>query len=156
MKRIILITTIIFLFPLTTGAVPQLLNQQGYMSDNQGGPITGSVNVTFNLYSVESEGSSIWTQTTPITFDGGYYSVVLGPGSPDLSVDIFDGSDLFLGLTLEGQNEFLPRVRIVSVPYTFRAEAVEGEVKAVGGLVIDGVEVIDSNHQWIGVDITGT
>ena len=155
MQRIsFLVATIILLFPMTIGAVPQLLNHQGYMADNQGTPISGSANATFNLYSEDTGGQSIWTQTVSVTFDAGYYSVILGPGTPELSIDIFSGSDLYLGVTLEGQDEFLPRMKIASVPYAFRAGSVEGEVKAVGGLVVDGVEVIDSNQQWAGTNIS--
>ena len=145
---------IILLFPLTTGAVPQLLKHQGYMSDNQGEPASGSANMIFNLYSVESEGESMWTQTIAVTFDEGHYKVVLGPGTPELSLDLLDGADLFLGITLEGAAEFMPRMKLASVPYAFKAEAVEGEVKAVGGLVVDGVEVINNQQEWSGVNIS--
>ena len=150
------VTALILLFPLTSGAIPQFLNHQGYMSGADETPVNGSANVIFNLYTAESEGSSVWSQTIAVTFDNGYYSVLLGPGSPTLSVDIFQGSDLYLGTTLEGQAEFQPRKRINSVVYAFRAEAVEGEVKAVGGLVVDGAEVINSNQQWVGLNISFT
>ena len=155
MQRItFIVATIILLFPITTGAVPQFLNHQGYLSGNTGEPISGSVNATFNIYTVETEGSTIWSQTIPVTFDGGYYSVVLGPGTPELSVEIFDGSELYMGITLEEQNEFLPRIKIISAPYAFMAGAVEGEVKAVGGLVVDGVEVISDQQQWAGTNMS--
>ena len=148
------VTTIILLFPVTTGSVPHMLNHHGYISDSQGEPVSGSANVTFDFYTSGSGGQSIWTQNFDLTFDGGYYSVVLGPGTPELLTTIFDGSELYLGTTLEGQLEFMPRMRIASVPYTFMAGSVEGEVKAVGGLVVDGVEVIDSRQQWLGNNIS--
>ena len=149
-----IMSAIILLFPMTIGAVPQLLNQQGFTTDNGGVPITGSANTTFNLYTDESEGESIWTQTLPVTFDAGFYSVVLGPGTPELSTEIFDGSDLYMGVTIDGQGEFMARTKITAVPYTFMAGAVEGEVKAVGGLVVDGEEVINGQHQWVGIEIS--
>ena len=155
MKSIpILIVLLMMLGATSAYAIPQLLKHQGYMSNNQGTPITGSANVTFKLYTVASEGTSIWTQTISVTFDGGYYSVVLGPGTPEFSIELFDVSDLYLGITLGEQTEFLPRTRIASVPYAFRANAVEGEVKAVGGLVVDGVEVINSQQEWVGLNIS--
>ena len=139
---------------MTIGAVPQLLKHQGFTSDSQGTPLNGSANAIFNLYAEETDGESIWTQTVSLTFDNGYYSITLGPGTPELSIEIFDGSELYLGMTLEGQTEFSPRMKIGSMPYAFRAKAVEGEVKAVGGLVVDGVEVIDSDQQWTGNNIS--
>ena len=149
-----LATMFVLLFPLTVGAIPQFLQHQGYMANNNGTPVTGSANVIFNLYTVETEGSSQWTQTIAVTFDGGYYSVLLGSGTPELSLDLFDGSDLYFATTLEGQEEFSPRTKIVSVPYAFRAEAVEGEVKAVGGLIVDGEEVVNDQQQWVGLSIS--
>ena len=155
MQRInFLVVIIILLFPLTIGAVPQLLNHQGYMLTNHGVPVVGSANVTFNLYADETGGDSVWTQTIPVTFDVGRYSVLLGPGEPELSIALFTGSDLYLGVTLEDQEEFVPRMPIASMPYAFRAEAVEGEVKAVGGLIVDGEVVINDQQQWVGSNIS--
>ena len=65
MKSIPILTTLIILLgvPASVYAIPQLLNHQGYMSNNQGIPVGGSANVTFDLYTVEAEGESLWTQT---------------------------------------------------------------------------------------------
>ena len=153
-RTIFLIAAIILFLPATASAVPQLLNQQGFTTDNGGIPLTGSANTTFNLYTEESEGESIWTQTLPVTFDAGFYSVILGPGTPELSTEIFDGADLYMGVTIDGQGEFMARTKITAVPYAFMVGAVEGEVKAVGGLVVDGEEVINDQRQWIGIEIS--
>ena len=134
-------------------AIPTFLTHQGKVSQSNGSPVVGSANTTFTLYGQETEGSAIWTQTMAVTFDAGYFSVVLGPGSPELSTDVFDGSDLYLGITLEGTDEFAPRHQITSVPYAFRAGSVTGEVNAVDGLTVDGQELVDSSGN---VNVTGT
>ena len=145
---LILIFLAVVLLPVTSVAVPLYLSHQGHILQNDMTPVTGSSNVIFKLYENAEGGAQIWSQTGAVTFDNGYYQVVLGPGTPSLSAEIFDGSQLYLGVTLEGQNEFSPRHKILSVPYSVRAgvsDSVHGEVRATGGLFVDGQEIIDSS-----------
>ena len=145
-NRLIVLSVMIFLIlPISVYAVPAYLNHQGHILESDNSPVTGSVNVTFKLYSQATGGSHAWTQTMAVTFSDGYYTVDLGPGTPSLSTDLFDGSDLYLGIALEGQEEFAPRHRITSVPYAMRAGSVTGEVNATDGLSVNGEEVIDSS-----------
>ena len=77
--------------------------------------------------------------------EDGHYSVELGPGSPNLEPSMFDDSDLYLGVTLEDQDEFMPRQKVVAVPYALFCGGVSGEVNAIGGLIVDGEEIMDSD-----------
>ena len=143
-----LLTTITFFLTLsaaTAFAVPQTLSHQGRILLPNNAPVTGSANVIFALYPGSTGGSAVWTQTLSVTFDDGFYSVVLGPGNPTLSETIFDGDPLYLGITLAGQDEFAPRQNLTSVPYAFNAGSVTGTVNAVNGLFVDGREVIASD-----------
>lgn len=133
------------LISATAFAVPTTLSHQGYVVDTNNSPVTGSVTTIFKLYSVPTGGSAQWTQSLSVTYDGGYYSVELGPGTPSLSADFFDGTTLYLGVTLEGSEEFLPRYKIHSVPYALKAGSVTGTVRAVGGLIVDNNELVDSS-----------
>ena len=156
MNRPLLLLTLlsIIAFPLSASGVPAFLTHQGHILGSNNSPVTGSANVTFKLYANATGGSAAWTQTVAVTFDNGFYSVVLGPGTPTLSADLFDASALYLGVTLEGQSEFEPRHQITSVPYAMRsgvsevaesAESVTGEVNAVGGLTVDGQPVFSDS-----------
>ena len=113
---------LIFILPSAAIGVPTFLTHQGRVVQSNSAPMTGSSDVTFELYGQATGGSALWTQQMSVTFDDGFYSVVLGPGSPELSTDIFDGSNLYLGITLAGLEEFAPRTRITTVPYAMRAE----------------------------------
>ena len=147
MKYLSFLVIILLIIPQTSFAVPSFLSTQGRILEADGGPLTGLSNVSFRLYSSQNSQSALWSQTMSVVFDNGYYSVVLGPGSPELSEDVLDGSDLYLGVTVEGLDEFSPRKQITSVPYAFRAltaDSVDGPVNAVDGLFVDGQEVIDS------------
>ena len=140
--------SILILFSIPALSVPNFIKHQGRILNPDGVPSQGSMDVTYSLYENETGGSAVWTQTLAVTFDDGYYSVILGTGNPSLSSDIFDGNDLYLGTTLEGIDEFMPRAYIVSVPYSIRSEvsdSVVGEVNAIGGLQVDGNQVIDSS-----------
>ena len=151
MNRFLLLA-VCLLLPSGVNAVPQLLTHQGYILQSDNSPITGTANTTFRLYENSTGGSAVWTQILSVTFDNGYYSVVLGPGSPTLSTDILDGSELFLSIALEGAEEFSPRNRIASVPYSMlsgSALSVNGEVRAVGGLTVDGAEILDSDGNMV-------
>ena len=111
-------------FTVEVWAVPAYLSHQARIIQSNDQVLTGVVNVTFKLYTAPDGGSTIWTQAMAVSFDEGYYSVILGSESAELSADLFDGSVLYLGITLEGQNEFFPRHQIASVPYAFRSGSV--------------------------------
>ena len=144
-KPSLIILALLTILPMSVQAVPQFLNHQGQILLPDGSPASGVTDVTFKLYTVPTNGSHIWSQTLSIAFDNGYYSVTLGPGNPTLSTSIIDGSDLYLGITLEGTNEFEPRQRIASVPYALMSGSCVGEVNATEGLFVNGEEVIDTN-----------
>ena len=135
--------------PLTAFAVPGYMTYQGKVIGSNGTPTTGVVEVTFSLYRQETGGSAIWTEPVDVAFDGGYFNVNLGTVNA-LDQELFDGSDLFMGITLDGQEEFEPRTKITSVPYSFLAGAVIGKVDALDGLSVNGTPLIDSDGQWLG------
>ena len=135
----------ILLFAVPVTGTPHLLNHQGRIVDSSNNPLSGSANLTFELFVAPSGGSAIWSQTLDVTMDDGRYSVELGPGSPNLEPSMFEDSDLYLGVTLEDQDEFMPRQKVVAVPYALFAGGVSGEVNAIGGLLVDGEEVLDSD-----------
>ena len=148
MKKLLTFATLLLLCS-SAQAVPNFLTHQGEISENSG-PVTGSASVVFKLYADAEGGSALWTQTIDVTFDNGFYSVVLGSDSSPMDTDLFDGSDLYLGITFEDNGEFTPRNRVTSVPYAIRAGSVTGEVNAVDGLTVDGAEVIDSDGVFHG------
>ena len=120
-KRVLIIGAVIALMIVTTNPcltdVPQLISFQGKLHDNAGVPLTGQYKITFRIYSVESGGTHIWTETSSVSCDNGLYNVILGlTTSMDLS---FDG-DYWLSVQVTGDDELSPRYRIVSVPVAIR------------------------------------
>jgi len=128
---------------------PDLMTYQGYLVDANGLPLANSnpVNYTvvFRIYSVSSGGSSLWAEAQTVTVDKGTFSVVLGEGvvegsepRPALSSLFASGSasDRYIGITVRGVSagdpEILPRIRMLTSPYSFLARSANGLVTPQG------------------------
>jgi hypothetical protein len=108
--------------PLAQGGAPLLLNYQGRLAD----PSTslpkpdGVYTINFSLYNSQGAASATWSETQTVTVTRGLFNVLLG-SSQALSATLFDGTNRWLGLKVEGET-LDPRVRIASVPYAIQAE----------------------------------
>ena len=126
MKRIIT-TVILFglLFPqLLLAQIPATLNYQGVLTDDLGSAVPdGSYNLTFAIYDVPSEGTALWTETQSVTVAKGIFSAILGSVTP-LDLDFTDA--YYLGISIEGGDELLPRIELTSSAYAMNARGVTG------------------------------
>ncbi len=116
----------------TNVAVPPLINFSGTLTDANGKPLSGTVAVTFSLYSEQTGGAALWMETQNVQPDiHGHYTVMLGStSSTGLPSDIFvAGQAHWLGVQVEGEAE-QPRVLLVSAPYALKA----GDAETIGGL----------------------
>lgn len=136
------------------GYPPSLMSYQGYLVDANGvglAPTTPmNFSVVFRIYGTSTGGTSIWTEAQTVTVDKGNFSVVLGEGGnegaeprPDIST-VFNSSkasDLYLGITVKGisSSEILPRLRLLTSPYSFLART----ANALAGS--DGASLIKSD-----------
>ncbi len=111
---------------ITSGdaAVPNTIGFQGYLADSEGAPVNGTVDMTFGLYSLESGGSVLWSETqTGVAVTNGVYSVTLGSVTPlNLPFD----QHYWLGVKAGSDDEMTPRTPLTSVPYAFRAGTADG------------------------------
>ncbi len=113
-----------------SSAIPQLINYQGYLTDDSGVPVAdGNYQLTFGIYDVETGGAAVWTEThaaVPVT--NGLFNVILGGDSPlTLPFDV----DYWLGVQIGAEPE-LPRVRLTSVGYSYRASWADTADYSVG------------------------
>lgn len=124
-------------------------------------PLEGAYEMSFRLYKDREGGEPVWEETKPIELQEGYYSTVLGNVEPFTS-DIFNGHDIYLGITIEDDSEMVPRLSLYSVPF---AKSASVAISALGldpgaslsRLVIEGVgEVINSYGEWVGPSINTT
>ncbi len=121
--------------PPVEGA-PKLIDYQGTVLDLNGNPLAPSIptnyTMKFRLYSAQSGGAAIWSESQTVTVSNGAFSVRLGQGiaigtdpRPDLST-AFTGKDRFLGLTVvippQAEAEITPRLAFLTSPFSFIAE----------------------------------
>ena len=107
---------------IVQAAIPPTINHQGYLTNASGVPVTGTIQITFKIYSVPAGGVALWTETRAVTVTKGVYDVNLGELTP-ISLT-FDGP-YYLGVTVEVDPEMTPRHSLTSVGYAYRAQIAE-------------------------------
>ena len=110
------------LLPATAGAVPNTMNQEGLVLD-QGQPVAGETRLTFSMWDAAEAGNRLWTETHDLELVDGYYQVALGRFNA--LAGVFDGSDRYLGISVDGAAELSPRQPVGSVAYSLQAGAAE-------------------------------
>jgi hypothetical protein len=100
------------------------ISVQGRLTDASGTPVNGNPIIGASLYDVASGGSALCTYSTSIPVNNGYFAT----GIYNCSLDVFDGRQLFLGITVGSDAEMTPRATVRLVPYaaTVRPGAVIG------------------------------
>jgi hypothetical protein len=125
MKNLLLSVCIIVLclpvfFIRLHAQIPKLISYQGILTDRSGDPVADGVYiVTLRLYDVSTSGTPLYEEQLNVQAIGGTFNAILGRTTP-LTLN-FD-KQYYLGITLQGQQEFAPRTILVTVPYAFNAE----------------------------------
>ena len=131
--RVVLVLTCLGLTALASGAfaVPTLINYQGRLTDTGGDPIITPVDVTFTFYDQEAGGALLggFTDTDVVTPNlQGVYATLIGDDPSNLVPEsVFEADDVWLNVNVNGEN-LVPRKRIVSVGFAFRAAALKDQV----------------------------
>lgn len=119
-------------------AVPQKISYQGRLLSSSGTPVTnGSYSVTFRIYSLLSGGSALWEETQSVATVDGFFKVNLGDVTT-LSLSVFDGSDRWLGITVNPGSEMTPRHQFMSTPYALHSgdwNGLNGDIFRIEGRV---------------------
>jgi hypothetical protein len=140
--------------------VPQFLNYQGSLSNENGDPVpTGDYTLSFRIYDADGKaggGKLLWG---PQIFDGesgrvghgpkipvvrGFFNVILGPKDEpgrDIEEAMIGSADTYLEITIGVDNSVLPRQRMASAPYAFRA-SIAG---AVDNDVVTSASILDES-----------
>ena len=128
--------------------VPSLVTFQGRLTDNLNNPLSGSHSFTFSVYDAATGGNLLWTETQPaVNATNGIVSAQLGAAA-GLAASVFAGTTAYLEISVDG-TPLSPRERLISVPYAFNAELLQG--RDLGAFVST-----DTTAQSIGGDKTFT
>ncbi len=132
------VITSLAIFTPAEAATSDTLNFQGRLLTNGGSLVDdGDYDIEFNLYSVDTGGSTLWTESrtggNQVTIRNGYFSVYLGDVTAFPNTIPWD-QELWLGMNVESDGEMTPRFKLTAVPYAFRAGAVlDGAGNALTG-----------------------
>lgn len=103
--------------------VPQLINYQGRLTDESGQPITGIEQIKFIIYGSVTGEDSLWSSGfQAVQVSEGLFSYSLGSNVP-LPSDLFINDEFrYLGISIDGDPEIIPRSQFVATPYAIRSE----------------------------------
>ncbi len=134
MKRAIILASlsVLCLLQFGWGQIPRTISYQGVLKDAGGNLLNESVNLTFSIYAVASEGTALWSEPQTVAVAQGVFSVILGSSTPlDLDFD----AQYWLETAVYG-TPLSPRTRLTSSPYSFnalRADTAQYALSAAAG-----------------------
>ncbi|TKJ40449.1 hypothetical protein CEE37_09040 [candidate division LCP-89 bacterium B3_LCP] len=128
-----LLVAILALHPSITQANPPV-NFQGILEEN-GQPAHGTYAFVFAIFSQETGGASVWSETDSVQVDDGIYNVILGETTTLETLD-FSQNDYWMEITVAAVT-LTPRQRITySMASMWAAEAESVPPGAIGTLEI--------------------
>lgn len=115
------------------------LNIQGILKKSDGLAVEDGVySLTFNLYNVETGGTSLWTEIQPaVVINSGIYSTTLGTITP---LTLSFKELYFLGVTVgTGNAELAPRNLLTSAPYALSLIGQSNKFPSAGVVKADSI-----------------
>jgi hypothetical protein len=124
--------------------------EQGRILDTNGAPVSGSVSIQFTVHTQPASAGDtvLWTEMQTVTLDDGYFSARLGEATA-LDPKVFDGKELYLGVSVNADPEMTPRQTLDSVPYAFVTNDAVGDIHPTS-VTVNGTVVIDGTGNWVG------
>ena len=143
---------VLFLFIMgstlnVVGAISNEFSIGGRLTNNVGEALEGTYDITFRIYDAASGGNMLWQSNKVIITDSsGFYSVILD------SIDLLFDQGYYLGISVMSDPEMTPRIKLTSLPYSFRSGISEN---IVCDDCIDGETLSDSIILDERLDISG-
>ena len=120
-KKFVKVTLIALAVMLALGMTafaqaPNTIVYQGRLTDDIGDPLTTATSVTFSIYDNSNDVIPVDTFIRTLSFTGnGVFTTELGP----FTTAVLDGSQMWLGIKVDGDDEMDDRQLITSVPYAY-------------------------------------
>jgi len=132
---------------------PRLVNYQGILRDELGTYLQGVYDLTFTIYPDSlGGGMPTWQETQPeVQIDNGLFNVILGryTSLPDW---LWETDERWLGVSVDGSADVLPRMRLTAVPWALRAAVADSALVAGGGGGADSDWILNGNDMYAGVN----
>lgn len=137
-----------FLPCLGQATAPVTIEFQGYLTDAQGGPVNGNVEMVFALHRPASGGIALWSETQTVNVNNGVYFVDLGKVNPLTTVPF--EAPYYLGIKV-GAEWLDPRLPLTSAGLAYRARNAEN---AGGWGAAPGVVSLETGTDKVGIGAT--
>ncbi|NQT19224.1 MAG: hypothetical protein HQ592_05930, partial [Planctomycetes bacterium] len=129
---------------LSYGAIPQFINYQGKLWDTSSStplPMDGQVEMIFRLYDAETAGDLLFgPETQNVTVNEGIFNVILGSATPGgIPPDVFDSPNVWLQVQAGGET-LVPRQRLTSVGWAYKAKKADDADHAANADLLDGLD----------------
>jgi len=130
---------------------PRTISYQGLVTSN-GAPIKNGIHVLkISLYTDETGGNPVYTESLSASTNSGLFSVILGGTTPIPSSVTFD-RQYYLGVAVDAGDELAPRTIFTSVPYSLHSEVAD----YAKGVASDAKGIVTSIDELSGnVEIAG-
>lgn len=127
--------------------IPHLVSYQGRLTDSENQPLEdGAYTLIINLYTQETGGSAIWSETHQVSTMDGYFNILLGAITPLDSLP--NDGECYLGLSLQGEEEMVPLQKLVSAPFAYRAEEIPDNSVTTRKLVASAATNVTALSKW--------
>jgi hypothetical protein len=126
---------LLFVSQLALAAIPTTIQYQGFLTDDTGVPVDGTVDIISSLYLNAVGGDEEWSEShSSVTVNNGIFSIELGSNNP-FPANFFD-EPLYLGIKVGTDPYMTPRLKLTASPYAMSAEnlvaCVSGETNCSG------------------------
>lgn len=116
---LILLLTVLLMAKDNYSAVPKKINYQGYITNSEGIPLAGNIEMTFSIYETYAGGVPVWTETLSVEVTDGIINIILGESNP---LDPLTDKQYYLGIKVGTDDEMTPRRTLASVISSIFAE----------------------------------
>ncbi len=114
------------IIPTVAFSVPDVINYQGMLTDDQGSRLDGVYAMRFYLYDALTGGTLLWEEEQSVVVSDGVYNVELGAVS-SLTPEVFSSDQVYLEVEIysdssAGWEVFSPRQHLTSTAFAIKAE----------------------------------
>ncbi len=122
--------------PNDSKGVPENVDIQGYLTDNNGQPVNGNTPMVFSLWTAQSGGTQVWTSgTITVSVENGLFNQILG--IPYTAFEL--NQQRWMEVTVNSQT-LSPRIEITSSPWSYTATKSDTSVYAFNSDKLDGYD----------------
>ncbi len=140
MKRIFFLSVFILCLVATTDAfaqIPRIMTYQGVITNQDGTSLPdGTYTLGFSMYTEETGGSPIWSETQNVSVAKALFNVILGTNSP-LNIP-FDKQYWLSIKVISSGFELTPRIRLTASPYSFQSLGIPDGSISISKIKPDG------------------